>query len=433
MTVDVADNIVCPFCGCLCDDLKAIISDGKIVDVKNACIYGLTKFLNYSFERALTPVVRDNNEQAEVDLVTAVDKAARILVDARYPLLYGWSCTSCEAQRIGLELAEEIGGVIDNTTTVCHGPSIEALQDIGESTCTLGEIKSRADLIIYWGSNPLQSHMRHLSRYTIGAEGRFRKTRDDRTMVVIDVRNTYSARVADYFYQVEPNRDYELMSALRVALRDEEIEQDEIAGLKKDEIYDLADMMIRCDFGIVFFGLGLTMSLGSNRNVDAALSLIRDLNKRTKFLIMPMRGHFNVAGADVVFTWQTGYPFAVDFSRGYPRYNPGDTSAVDILLRGENDASLIVASDPVATFPAEASKRLLSNPLVCIDPHQSLTAKAATVAIPSNFVGIECTGTAYRMDTIPLPLKKVVEPPEGCLSDVQLLEMILYRVRELKG
>jgi len=433
VTLDVANDIACPFCGCLCDDLKVIISDGRIVDVKNACIYGLTKFLNYSLERYVTPVVQGNNGRVEVDLETAVDKAARILVEAKYPLLYGWSCTSCEAQRVGLELAEEIGAVIDNTTSVCHGPSIEALQEIGESTCTLGEIKSRADLIIYWGSNPLQSHMRHLNRYTIGAEGRFRKTRDDRTMVVIDVRNTYSARVADYFYQIEPNSDYELMSALRVALKDEEIEQDEVAGLRKDEIYDLADMMISCDFGIVFFGLGLTMSLGANRNVDAALSLIRDLNKRTKFLIMPMRGHFNVAGADIVFTWQTGYPFAIDFSRGYPRYNPGDTSAIDILLRGECDASLIVASDPVATFPAEASKRLLLNPLICIDPHRSLTAQAATVAIPSNFVGIECTGTAYRMDTIPLPLKKVVEPPEGCLSDVQLLEMILKRVKGLKG
>jgi len=432
VTINVYDNIVCPFCGCLCDDLKAIISDGKIIDVKNACIYGLTKFLNYSIERSITPVIQGNNGRDNVDLKTAVDRAAHILVKSKYPLLYGWSCTSCEAQRVGLELAEEIGGVIDNTSSVCHGPSTEALQDIGESTCTLGEIKSRADLIIYWGSNPLQSHMRHLSRYTIGAEGRFRKMRDDRTMVVIDVRNTYTARVADFFYQVEPNSDYELISALRLALRDEEVEQDEVAGLSKDEIYDLVNMMMRCDFGVVFFGLGLTMSLGANRNIDAALSLVRDLNMRTKFLIMPMRGHFNVAGADVVFTWQTGYPFAVDFSRGYPYYNPGDTSAIDILLRGECDASLIVASDPVATFPAEASKRLVSNPLICIDPHLSITAEAANVAIPSNFVGIESAGTAYRMDTIPLPLKKIVDPPEGCSSDVEILEMILHRVRELK-
>jgi formylmethanofuran dehydrogenase subunit B len=41
-------------------------------------------------------------------------------------------------------------------------------------------------------------------------------------------------------------------------------------------------------------------------------------------------------------------------------------------------------------------------------------------------------GTTYRMDHVPLPLKKIAEPPEGCLSDKELLRMILNKVRELK-
>ena len=98
------------------------------------------------------------------------------------------------------------------------------------------------------------------------------------------------------------------------------------------------------------FGLGLTMSRGKARNVEAAIKLVQDLNKRTKFLILPMRGHFNVTGAETVFTWQTGYPYAVDFSHGYPWYNPGETSAVDVLRRGDADAALIVASDPLLLF-----------------------------------------------------------------------------------
>jgi hypothetical protein len=42
------------------------------------------------------------------------------------------------------------------------------------------------------------------------------------------------------------------------------------------------------------------MSEGKLRNVDEAISLVTDLNDRTKFTIMPMRGHFNVAGANMV-------------------------------------------------------------------------------------------------------------------------------------
>jgi formylmethanofuran dehydrogenase subunit B len=52
--------------------------------------------------------------------------------------------------------------------------------------------------------------------------------------------------------------------------------------------------------------------------------------------------------------------------------------------------------------------------------------------LPPAFVGIETEGTAYRMDQVPLPLKKVVEPPEGFLSDKEILQRILQKVRELR-
>jgi formylmethanofuran dehydrogenase subunit B len=191
--------------------------------------------------------------------------------------------------------------------------------------------------------------------------------------------------------------------------------------------------MVNCSFGVIFFGLGLTMSTGKLRNVDAALSLTRDLNMRTKFMIIPMRGHFNVTGADTVFTWQTGFPYAVDFSLSYPRYNPGETTAVDVLLREETDASLVVASDPVSNFPRKAAAHLVKNPLIVVDPHMNATSQMADVVFPSAFVGIEAEGTAYRMDHVPLPLKKIVTPPKGILPDEEVLARILSEVKKIKA
>jgi formylmethanofuran dehydrogenase subunit B len=190
--------------------------------------------------------------------------------------------------------------------------------------------------------------------------------------------------------------------------------------------------LVNCEFGTIFFGMGLTQSEGKSRNIEVAIQLVRDLNARTKFVIMPMRGHFNVAGSNIVLAWQSGYPYAVDFSLGYPRYNPGETSIVDILLRKESDASLVVASDPVATFPKEAAKHLIKNPLIVIDPHKNATSLMADVLFPSAFVGIEVQGTAYRMDRVPLPLKKIVDPPEGILSDEEILKKILKEVKIIK-
>jgi formylmethanofuran dehydrogenase subunit B len=75
---------------------------------------------------------------------------------------------------------------------------------------------------------------------------------------------------------------------------------------------------------------------------------------------------------------------------------------------------------------------LLENPLIVIDPHLNATAMMADVVFPSAFVGIEANGTAYRMDHVPLPLKKVVDPPRGVFSDEEVLRRILSEVRKIR-
>jgi formylmethanofuran dehydrogenase subunit B len=256
---------------------------------------------------------------------------------------------------------------------------------------------------------------------------------DERKLIVVDVQKTRTADLADIFIRVEPGGDYDILQALRALIRDEELDVDKVAGVPIERLEEIADLMVNARFGMLFFGLGLTMSAGKSRNIEAAIKLVRDLNKYTKFLIMPMRGHFNVTGANVVSTWQTGYPYAVDFSHGYPRYNPGETSAVDILSRGDADAALVIASDPASSFPRRAVENLVKMPLAVIDPCITPTSMNADVVIPTSFVGIEAEGTTYRMDHVPLPLKKIVEPPSGILPDEEILRKILDEVRKIKG
>jgi len=477
--MEVIRNVTCPICGTLCDDLEVTVDKNVVVDVKNACAVSEAKFLNFAnpAHRNLKPLIRKNGALEEASMEEAVKKSAQILADSSYPILYGWSCTSCEAIRVGIELAEEVGGVIDNTSTVCHGPSILSIQNVGIPTCTLGQIRHRADLIIYWASDPYSAHPRHIERYTAFSEGRFQESEWEhyvarlrgilgkkrfnraservlmrevsvppisgqklppefetrrRKLIVVDVRKTRSAELADFFVQVEPNKDFELLQALRLLVRDDELEVDEVAGVPIGLLEDVADALVGCSFGVFFFGVGLTMSSGKLQNIDAAIALTKDLNYRTKFVIMPMRGHFNVAGANIVSTWQTGFPFAVDFSQGFPRYNPGETSVVDILSRDEADAGLVIASDPVSNFPRNAVQNLVKNPLIAIDPVVSPTTMMADVVFPCAFVGIEDEGTAYRMDRVPLPMKKVAEPPRGCLSDKEILQEILREVKRIK-
>ena len=97
-------------------------------------------------------------------------RAAEILADAKYPLIYGLSDTTVESQRVAVSIGDWIGANVDTTTSVCHGPSGMAFQGVGEVTCSLGEVKNRGDLIIFWGSNPAESHPRHFHQVQLNAE-----------------------------------------------------------------------------------------------------------------------------------------------------------------------------------------------------------------------------------------------------------------------
>ena len=425
--------VVCPFCGCLCDDLEVTVGSGRIVSIRYGCAIAEAKFVKHEEFRLTKPFIRRGEKPVFVSVDEAIEEAARILVNAKYPLLYGWSSTSVEAMRLGIELTELLGGLIDLTTVTCHGPSIEALQEIGLVSATLGQIKNRADVVVYWGSNPAQAHIRHMQRYTVLSKGVYRKTRKDRKLIVVDCRPTHTAKMADLFIQVEPNKDYELLTALRMIVNGYDIDCDVVAGVPKEKVYQLANTLMDAKFGVIYFGMGLTMTQGKSRNIEEAIKLVQDLNKWTKFVITPMRGHFNVTGAGEALTWITGFPFSVDFRRGFPRHSPGLTSATDALAKGFVDAALIIASDPVAHFPQQAVRHLAKIPLIVIDPKLSATASLADVFIPAAAVGVEQEGTAYRMDHVPLRLKKLIDPPQGVLSDEEILERLLAKVKKFKG
>jgi formylmethanofuran dehydrogenase subunit B len=360
----------------------------------------------------------------------AIGEAARILNEADSPLIYGLSSTATEAQRKSVELADRLGATIDTTSSVCHGPSGLALQMVGEPTCTLGEVRNRADLLLFWGCNPTVSHVRHFARYSVAARGRLTPNgRRDRTVVVVDVRPTGSARVADQFLQVEPGSDFEILSTLRALIggKAQRIAAECVGGVTISELRELAEAMKACRFGVVFMGMGLSQTRGRDLTVSELFSLVAELNEFTRFSAMSMRGHGNVAGADQVMTWQCGYPFAVSFARGYPTYGPGEFSAVDILARREADAALILASDPVAHLPEKAAGWLRQIPVVVLDPTPSLTTEIASVVLPTACYGLDAAGTAYRMDGVPIRLRQVL--PAARPTDEDVLDRITEAVR----
>ena len=110
---------------------------------------------------------------------------------------------------------------------------MDALQSVGEVTCTLGEIKNRADLIVVWRADPLESHPRLFSRYALEPAGSFIPGgRSDRYCVIVDDRETESVReAADQFIAIRAGGELDALWTLRalangVAVDAEDVESE---------------------------------------------------------------------------------------------------------------------------------------------------------------------------------------------------------------
>jgi formylmethanofuran dehydrogenase subunit B len=300
----------------------------------------------------------------------------------------------------------------------------------GKVSCTLGEVKNRADFIIYWGGNPAECHPRHFTRYTLTQKGKFIPNgRKGRTMVLVDIRETPSAKAADIFLQIRPGKDFEVLTTLRALVKGQRVNPASVAetGATVEQLQDLVDQMKKARFGVLFFGMGLSMTRGKHMNSAAALTLAAEMNAFTKFVAMPMRGHGNVTGADVVLRYTTAYPFGISMTRGYPRFNPGEYSTIDLLVRGDNDATLVLGADPGATMPKPAIEHLMRTPTIVLDPKVTHTSRISRVHITTAATGISAPGTVYRMDEIPLPLRPALKSPYP--TDEEVIRRIVQAVK----
>ncbi len=414
----VYDHVACTVCGCVCDDLRVTVDANRITKANGACILAEPWLIEQGARQPPTATI----DGRPAELQDAIARAAKILDAAAAPLIYGLSRSSTEGQQAAIALGERIGATIDTTASLCHAPSVVAIQEVGEVTCTLGEVRNRADLVVFWGSDPARSHPRHFERYSLFAPGRYIGGRAERTLVVADIKRTASAEQADLFLPIEPGKDFEALATLRSLVLGTPLLKDVDLGAPLPLLKDLAERMRRCRYGIVFFGLGLSMTSQGQHNVEALLVLVRDLNRYTRFCARRMRVPGDVTGADMVLIWQTGYPFSVNLARGYPRYNPGEFSAQEMLERGEVDACLFVGSEGAARFSAQALDRLKRIPTVVLDHPTVDSFITSTIRFTTAVYGVHRPGVVYRMDGVPIPLQGFLETHYP--SDAEVLQSI---------
>jgi formylmethanofuran dehydrogenase subunit B len=408
MTDRTVANVTCLGCGCACDDITVVVRKDRIAEARHACALGAAWFGNGT----VPAEIRVNGRAASLE--QALTEAARLLAGAQRPLVYLAGDISCETQREAVAIADRLRAAIDSLAgTAAAG--VLAAQRRGRATATLGELRQQADLVVFWGVDPSARYPRYGSRYAVEARGvATPQGRTSRTVIAVDVGESHGPADADGRVAIAPADELDGLGMMRAAL------QGRVQGddARFTPVLELARRMTEARYvAIVVDGEPATPPADPSR-AEALVTLAQTLNGPTRCALSTLRGGGNRAGADAVLTWQTGFPFAVDFARGYPSYHPQAGGAA-LLAGGEVDVALVIGAP--ASLPAPLATGLARVRSVAIGPRASAATFQPAVAVDTGVAGIHEAGTAFRMDDVPLPLRPSLAAPHLALATVRAL------------
>jgi len=401
-------TLVCTGCGCLCDDVQVEINGAHLGQIENACAKGAA-YLQAAFNPELRAKgsIRGRSCSSEA----AVDEAARLLSKAKRHLIFGLDNSTLEAQALAIEMARGFGTVIDDASSFSYGPLIEGILKKDLPTCSLSEVKDKADLLLYWGANPTATHPRHLSKYTYYAYAEFNPAGwyPKVTLSSIDVRQTELTTMSQPTFRIKPRGDLELISGLLGE-----------SPAATDQSKQLSELVKKSHFCAMFCGLGLVHSIGGD--FSAFTRMVQLLSQSIRVAVIPMIAETNMLGFTQSLHKQTSYVNQVSFADGVSHGR--EFSILEQVDHQAADCILVVGSDPFSALPQSLMSRLQGVDIICLDHFSTLTTGTADIVIPSAVPGVECRGSMVRLDgdgvALAEPIKDGFPTQEAILR--QLLE-----------
>jgi formylmethanofuran dehydrogenase subunit B len=429
----IASSATCLGCGCTCDDITLVIRNERIAETRNACPLGAQWF----GDGATPGKILSQGTDASID--QALDGVAALLTTSKRALVYLAPDLTCEAQRLATALADVTRSVLDTVTSTTAADSILAAQSLGRAGATLGEVRNAADVLIFWGVDPSDRYPRFATRYAPEPAGlRVPDGRASRKVVAVDVGSDRGPVDADVRVAIERHDEIAALSVLASIAERMKIAPtlDEIAatvaaettmragadGAARDVARQLAPVLAQAKYAVI---VADAEGISSPGRAEALIRMSQIFNGPTRCALIILRGGGNRTGADAVVTGHTGYPLAVDFRQGYPRYLPYE-HAEDRLARGDADAVVVIGS--AARLPANVLSQVSAVRHAVIGPRASESALAAGVAaIDTAIPGIHEEGTVLRLDDVPLPVRAAVNGPMPAAS---VIERLLARVAD---
>jgi formylmethanofuran dehydrogenase subunit B len=407
----VTQEVPCPFCGIVCDDLVVENNNDKLTVLKNGCPRAKAGFEKTPAKTS--PAIKGKN----VTLEQAIDKACSILNQSHTPLIAGLG-TDAGGMRQLMHLADISGAVLDHM----HGNALIrntlVLQDLGWITTTMAEIKNRADMIIFVGTDASQ-YSRFYDRVVWNEKAMFKKKHEEREIVYIGNNLNTKQGISPSgkkptVLKCKNEEIKEIISVMHAITSGASIDVEKVAGIKVTELEKLANKMQKAKYGVfVWAPAELTMP-HAELTIQSLTEMAKYLTRVTRFAGFTLGGNDGATTANSICAWQSGYPLRVNFSKGFPDYDPNHYTTSNLLKNKEVDSLLWVSSFNSSHKPPKASI-----PTIVLAPPDIKIDFKPDVYIPVSIPGVDHSGQLFRTDSvIALRLKQLRQSPYSSVASV---------------
>ncbi len=393
-------SAVCAGCGLLCD-VEVQVEGNRIVGVKGSCAHAARWFGDGSTPDRI--LVNGNAAPFE----TAISTAAAILSDAHGAVaIHAGPGLTIEALRPVVALADQLEAAMETATSRSAAAGIVAGQRRGRAASTIGEVRNRADLVLLWGVS-LESAPCLGPRLLDPPGSHVHGGRKDRRVIAVSIGKDGGAAGADQHVAIDPADELRTLVELRAAVV--------APGSVDGSTGELGKQLAAARYVAIIADGEEGDARRPAQRAEALVALAQALNTPTRATLVTLRAGENRNGIEAILTWQTGYPFAVSFRSGVPRYAP--ESRADL----PPGSTVLVAGDWRALGDA-AQASLAGRDVVVVGPGASDAPFGPRVAIDTGRAGIHEGGTVYRTDDIPLQVVAVVDAARTAAMTLQALE-----------
>jgi formylmethanofuran dehydrogenase subunit B len=405
MTADrVVHSVTCLGCGCGCDDLTVKVRGGRIAEVSPPCPLAQRWF----GDGTVPGDIRVDGRSATIE--QAIAAAVDVLAAGGTPLVVMAPEITTEAQRVAIAVADTLGAELDGCTSDTAAAGIAVAQRRGRAAATLGELKNRAEAVLFWAVDPRDRYPRYLERYA-AAETSTHVRR--RSLLSVSIGADHGPKDAKLHAQFTPGDEVDALAVMTATVRGRKFD-----GLPQplQPAVGLAERLLEARYVAIVHDAEAPREARDAQRTEGLIGLAQALNGPGRAALSSLRAGGNRSGAEAALTWQTGHPLRVSFAGGSPR--AGAPASGLGRLRSGAVGPVLVAGSAIAL--GDSLIPLEKVPTVVIGPGASAT-KGARVAIDTGIAGIHERGTGYRMDDVPLPLTPVLDGPRSAAGTLGLL------------